>query len=204
MTFTQAGRDQNARNFSARYLAKLRQATARIAPVSAPGWQSDFAIGFLSGHVTIGLQTAFAKDTLRRFHKPWPAAEEIFALHKELIPEPMGFPPLAFRTAFDQVIKRWPMDNAQVTPVAEGALLAGRIVCDTLAPFELRPQRMDDWMKRISSIEKEFSRLPGRHPAVRLVWRDRARLYRYHVLRTLGMTAFGISTEQACRFALED
>ena len=201
-TYSQAARDRQGRTLAIRYLARLREATARIAPVSAPGWQSDFALGFLASHVTVGLQVAFAKDQLARFHAPWPSANEIFALDRQLIPEQMGFQPLAFRTAFDSVVKRWPMGNEKVTPVAEGALIGDRILCATLATSVFR-QKLDGWSDRVDTIEKEFSRLPGRNPVLRLVWRAPATLYRYLVLRTLGETAFNVSSEQARRFALE-
>jgi hypothetical protein len=201
-TLTQAGRDRATRKFAIRYLGKLRQATKRFAPSTAPAWHSDYAIGFLAGHVTVGVQAAFAKDELASFHKPWPSSEEVFALARELIPTQMGFQPLSFRRACDDVVKRWPMGNENVTPVAEGALLANRILTVTLTPSELRPE-FDAWMKRIDAIEKEFSRLPGRNPVLRLVWRDPSRLYRYLVLHTLGANVFGISSETARRYALE-
>lgn len=201
-TITLAGRNRNARKLAARYLTRLREATEHIAPATAPGWHSDFALGFMAGHVSVGMYAAAAHDMMSWFRKSWPSPEDILALGQDLIPEQMGFEPLAFRAAFDRATKRWPRGSAMVTPTVEGVLLAERIVRITHAASYMRPQ-MDDWTKRVDDIEKEFSRLPGRNPAIRLVWRAPANLYRYLVLRTLGVTTFGISVEQAGRFSLE-
>lgn len=211
MTLTKSGRDREARRFAIRHLGKLRAAMQKVAPPSNSGWRSDYAVGFVTSHVAIGMLAAGKRLEFADTLQSWPAGEDILALASDLVPAQMSFQPLAFRRTLAEAWPHWPVTNEKWkeglpqpranTPFATGALHADRILRSTMAPGPAFI--VDDWMRGIYAIEKEFYRDPRRNPLTRWIWRDPSRLYRYLVFRTLGEASFGINRERARRLTFE-
>lgn len=201
MTLTIGGRDRDARALALRFSAALGAATQEYAPSTREGWYSDYAVGFAAGHVGLAMSLARRRHAFGWLHK-WPQEEDATPLIREMIPDRLGLDRERFNDAFQRAANG--QKNADgYHPTNLGAGTAHSVLCASLARMQAS-FRMDYFGVRIAQLDTDLRKLRAPTPIGRLTgYRASTLIYRYRVMRTLGETAFGTTTDQATRFALD-
>jgi len=200
LALTTRGRDRDTRRFAMAHLQSLRSALGVVAPTTSPGWLADETLGFIVGHVQAAFEQAGIEDFRPKFIQPQRRQDAVRAFVEKVAPEVLGLQPLSFARAFADCWRRWPTDPAGgAHPIIRGALNGAAIIREIHGPSALRVP--DEATKQVEAIATEYGRLPGRNPVWGRVFRSPARAYRYLVLRTLGASVFGVTTEAAAGLA---
>ncbi len=199
MTVTTHGRDHEARSFARRFLGALRAATQAYAPSTLEGWYSDYAVGFAARHVGLAMAVARQRHAFRWSSK-WPLDEDVDALIMEIVPDSLGLERKRFKDAHERAVAGQ-KNSDNYHPVNLGAGTAHSVLCVSLARMRAS-FRMDYFGVRIAEFDKDLRKLRAPTPMGRLTgYRSATLIYRYMVMRTLGETVFGTTTNQATLFA---
>lgn len=200
MSLTVQGRDSEALSCASRYLGELREAVQHTAGTNDPRWFSPYALGFMTGHVALGMQFAASRYLLKWFSR-WPDADEhVKPWIKKLAPQCLGLDAANFDEAYDKAATGW-VGGGGNTPVNIGGGM-GNYSARMLERMNTAIPR-DYFGVRIMELETELRKLRAPTRLGRLTGYRSARLvYRYLVRRTLGAEVFGMTKENAERMAL--
>ena len=197
MALTTRGRNREFRRLARRYLNELSGATRAFTPPDSDAWYTDYAMGFAGGHVGLAAGLTQHRYAFSWFSK-WPRDEDILPVVQELIPECLGLNRDRFIDSYGRADdSRKQADGYH--PMNLGVGFGHTVPCVIEARTSVRRNYFG---VRIMDMELElrklraptlFGRLTGYRP-FRLV-------YCYMVMRTLGETVFGMTTDQATHFA---
>ncbi len=199
MTLTARGRDRELHAFAHRFLGELSATTRDYAPPESDGWYTDYALGFAAGHVGLAIGLAkrrHAFDWLSRSLKD----EHVPALVYEIVPDCLGLDRERFIAAFENAADRR-KEADSYHPMNLGFGTGYTVLCISLART-LTSVRRDFFGVQAMNLELELRKLRAPTRLGRLTgYRSATLIYRYMVMRTLGETVFGATTDQATRFA---
>jgi hypothetical protein len=188
MNFTPRGRSRRAQALAERLLNRLFDTANRMELNPPEGWLSDYALGFIWRHLGWAQEMAGQEYWCGLLPSPRPSDSEQRGLFVALVSPRITAPRDAVESAYD----------AAVATVSEGFALGVAEADRILHRVDGGDIQADPAAGRVDQIEREFRRLPGRHPLSRFVGLAlSSKLYPYLVLRTLAPAAFQITPSDA-------
>lgn len=193
VSFTRAGRAKHAEQAVAQLLDRLFATTERLSFRGVNNWTTPYAVGFLWRHVWFGqeaVKRGFWCGMLGGLTPGYPNDDEQGRLFFRLVSPRLDIPEASLLSAYETAVGRGDQRTAFEHGVAEADRILNRL--------EFGHVTEDDHGRAITTLERRFRDLPGRHSVSRSIGLARpAKLYPYLVAHTLGPAAFQVVPDDA-------